>query len=223
MSSRARVALIGPLAAALASLALADTEPSGQTRATIRGTGKDITIVYVGVKNPPAARAGTAARGDAMAEATRLAAGGADDDSLIAYFRTHQVELPPIVSAEAVERLRQAGAGAAVITDLSRMTALDIGETGEGSPVTYTSEAVQQGYDFPSADAGYPYYGYGMYGGYGFSGFRHPSHHGGSFRPGHSGMRPGRPGGSPSAHAVSVPQRPRRRGQVPPLAFSAFS
>ena len=129
-----------------------------------------------------------------MAEATRLAAGGANDDSLIAYFRTHQVELPPIVSAEAVERLRQAGAGAAVITDLSRMTALDIGETGEGSPVTYTSEAVPTGIDFPSTDAGHPYYGVtGMYGGYSASGFRYPSHHGGHFRPGHSGRAPGGP------------------------------
>jgi hypothetical protein len=209
MSSRARVALIAPFAAALASLALAETEPPMQTRATIRGTGNDITIVYRGVKDP--ARRADSAPADAVAEATRLAAAGADDASLIAYLRTHQSELPAIVDADAVRGLRKAGAGPAVITDLSRMTALDIGATGEGSPVAYASESASEGYgSYPSAEMGYPFYGSGFYGGYGFSGSGHRLHHGGHFKPGHS-MRPGRPGG-PSRPPAPSPSRSVRAG-----------
>ena len=200
MSSRARVALIAPFAAALASLALADSEPPTQTRATIRGTGNDITIVYRGVKSPVVP---SRAPADAVAEATRLAAGGADDASVIAYLRTHQSELPAIVDADAVRALRKAGAGPAVITDLSRMTALDIGATGEGSPVAYAGESAPEGYgSYPGAEMGYPFYG-GFYGGYGFSGSgsSHRPHHGGHFKPGHS-MRPVGP---------AVPRGPCRR------------
>lgn len=212
MSSRARVALIAPFAAALASLALADTEPPLQTRATIRGTGNDITIVYRGVKSPVVRPGGAPA--DVVAEATRLAAGGADDASLIAYLRTHQSALPAIVDADAVRGLRKAGAGPAVITDLSRMTALDIGATGEGSPVSYAaaSESAPDGYaSYPTAEMGYPFYGSGFYGGYGFSGSGHRPHHGGHFKPGHS-MRPGRPGG-PSRPAP-LPSRSSVRAGV---------
>jgi hypothetical protein len=210
MSSRARAALIAPLALACAPLALADAAPAGEARATIRGTGNDITIVYRGAKTPAAPRA--ASRADAVAEATRLAAGGAGEESLIAYLRTHQVELPPIVDAEAVERLRRAGASPAVITYLSRLTALDIGETGEGSAMAYAGETAPPSYDFPGADASYPYYGYGygIDGGYGFSG-RHRSHHGGRFSPGHSGIRPGRPGGG-SPRPMPAPSRSTRAG-----------
>ena len=122
-----------------------------------------------------------------------------------------------IVDADAVRALRKAGAGPAVISDLSRMTALDIGATGEGSPVAYASETATDGYgSYPGAEIGYPFYG-GFYGGYGFSGSgsSHRSHHGGRFKPGHS-MRPGRPGG-PSRPAPSPSRSVRTRISSGPL------
>lgn len=195
MSSRvrARVGLVLPLATAIAALActaIADSDSPAQTRATIRGTGNDVSIVYRGASKPPARRDVANPPADVVLDATRMAERGADDQSLIAFFRTHQSELPPIVENEAVRRLRKAGAGAAVISDLSRMTALDIGETAEGPPVQYAYEAPSS-YDapFPSADMGYPYYG--SYGGYG-SGLppRHSHGHLGSPRHGSLPVRP---------------------------------
>ena len=204
MSSRVRVrvGLALPLAtaiAALASPALADSDSPAQTRATIRGSGNDVSIVYRGapkparpvVANPPA---------DVLLDATRMAERGADDQSLIAFLRTHQTELPPIVENEAVRRLRKAGAGAAVISDLSRMTALDIGETAEGPPVQYGYEPPASESAFPSADMGYPYYG--SYGGYG-SGLV-PRHSHGRFGSPRHGSLPPRPHPSPPPSSRSM-------------------
>ena len=180
MSSRAaRLAPIVSFAAALAALARADNPPPPQTRATIRGTGNDVTIVYrgrTGASPRAAAEAPETARGDVIGDAARLAARGDDDASLIAYLRLHQAELPPIVGADSVHRLRRAGAGSAVISDLSRLTALDIGETGEGAPVA-TSPPIGDGggYGMPEANA-YPFYG-------GYPGFPTPGFGGFAPRP----------------------------------------
>jgi len=192
---RIRVGLVLSLATAIAALActaIADSDSPAQTRATIRGTGNDVSIVYRGAPKSPARpiAANPPQTADVLLDATRMAERGADDQSLIAFFRTHQSELPPIVENEAVRRLRKAGAGAAVISDLSRMTALDIGETAEGPPVQYAYEAPSS-YEtpFPSADMGYPYYG--SYGGYG-TGLspRHPHGRLGSPRHGSLPVRP---------------------------------
>jgi hypothetical protein len=182
-SRRIRVGLALPMAAAIAaaaSAALADTDSPAQARATIRGTGKDVSIVYSGASKAPARRAVVEPPVDIVLDATRLAEQGADDQSLIAFLRSHQAQLPPIVENEAVRRLRKAGAGPAVISDLSRMTALDIGETAEGPPVQYAYEPPPASdAPFPSADMGYPYYG--SYGGYGSA--IAPRHHHGRFGP----------------------------------------
>jgi hypothetical protein len=194
LAGRLRSPALALLAGALAVTlpARADEPPSsGQTRATIRGTGNDVSIVYKGVteKAPKrgAAATGTArlsggpasSQTDLLGEATRMAEHGADDQSLIQYFRTHQSELPDVVDNDAVRKLRKAGAGQAVVGYLSRLSAVDIGETAEGAPQQYADASPSQGpsgysSDFPSADMGYPYYGsYGGYGGYGGGRFGH--------------------------------------------------
>lgn len=213
MSSRARIALVLPLAAALASAALADTDAPAQTRATIRGTGKDVSIVYRGVSSATPRRGAADSPADVVGEAARLAERGADEQSLIRFFRAHQDELPTIVGADAVRRLRKAGAGPAVISDLSRMTALDIGETAEGAPVQ--NAYAYEGPAPPSGDMGYPFYG--SYGGYGSAGFAPRHAHGRAFGfgpPRHSTLparpaMPGRPpmhGGSTHAGMPRFPQ-----------------
>ncbi len=176
--------LAGALGVLLTSSARAN-EPStsAPTRATIRGTGNDVSIVYRGVTEKSAKRGAAAASKLAgglaaspaesalLNEATRMAEQGADDQSIIHYFQTHQNQLPEVVDNDAVRRLRKAGAGQAVVGYLSHLSAVDIGETAEGAPQQYASnEAPGHAGDSasPSADMGYPFYGsYGGYGGYG--------------------------------------------------------
>ena len=165
MASRAfPIAVLALLSCAFAAHARADTGTPGQTRATIRGTGKDITIVYRGSAGAAPGPAAKAPPGeDALADAVRLAAGGADDASVIAYLFNHQADLPPVVESQAVRQLRRAGAGASVISYLSRLTALDIGETGEGSPPTPPMERGSTGFGMDLSGYGataYPFYGY---------------------------------------------------------------
>lgn len=141
--SRIRVRVASLLiAGAVATSALADTPASDQSRATIRGTGSDVTIVYRGKAKPQvgpgpnakSSRVEAAPRADVLTEAARLAAGGADEGSLISYLRTHQADLPVIVSADAMRRLKKAGAGPAVASELTRLSAVDIGDTAQGNP-----------------------------------------------------------------------------------------
>jgi hypothetical protein len=222
MSSLARALL--PFAGFLLAPAFAvladETVP--QSRATISGTGKDVTIVYRGATDHTAKRNAairkltggpTASKPDLLDEAAKMAEKGADDQSLMNYFRTHQTELPDVVDDDAVRRLRKAGAGQAVVSYLSRLTAVDIGETAEGPAPQYAYAApgeAQAGYgnEYPSANDGYPFYG--GYGGYGFGGYgngrlgrRGGGRPGFGFGfPGHS-MRPSHPMVSPhpSMHA----------------------
>ena len=155
---------------ALLSLALGagarganDAAPIAQSRATIRGSGKDVTIVYRGrfsASRPPGAR--TASPGDAvLAEAVRLKSGGADDSSVLAYLQKHQSELAPVTGIETVRQLRRAGASASFLSALSKLTALEIGETGEGAPVStaYASEigGSDDAFPFANAQGGYPF------------------------------------------------------------------
>lgn len=179
MSDRViRIAFLVPLAAALAASALGDTPASDSSRATIRGSGRDVTIVYRGGSATPA-RKGHASAGDGsgsgsgsegvVGEAERLAARGVGDDAVIAYLRAHQAQLPPVVDAGAAKRLRKAGAGTSVLTELSRLAAVDIGPTAPDA-VAVTAEYANTSYRYPSDDSGY------------------------SFAPGANGGYPGSPG-----------------------------
>jgi hypothetical protein len=106
-----------------------------------------------------------------IAEATELKAGGADDATVIAFLRLHRADLPAITDGGTVKQLRKAGAGEPVIVALSSLTAVDIGETGEGGFVAYAPAVTDMGaYGNPYEVAGGYGYGYGGYGGF-ISGF----------------------------------------------------
>lgn len=180
------------LALGLVSSTRADTGTQAPSHATIRGTGSDIQIVFRGDAPSRARLAPRApASGSLLADAARLKSGGASDETVIAFLRLHQTELPPVTEVDAVRQLRKAGAGAPVISYLSRLTALDIGETGEGAePAAATPYAMEPGGYEMANGAGYPLIGVG-YGGPFAGGGRsrhvfHPPH-----RP---AFGPGRPG-----------------------------
>jgi hypothetical protein len=153
VSSRV-LAPLASLALACAFPALADDEPTAQTRATIRGTGNDVSIVYKGVaeKAPKRGTAaaprvsgganGTAPLGgarpaqpDLLGEATRMAEHGAGRSV------AHQLFSDPPVAPRHRRQRRGAQARrpelAAVVTYLSHLSAVDIGETAEWSPQQY--------------------------------------------------------------------------------------
>ena len=65
-------------------------------------------------------------------QAADLKARGASDDDVVDYLHAYQASLPPIIEARDIRTLRKAGAGQSVVTWLSRVAAVDIGETGEG-------------------------------------------------------------------------------------------
>jgi len=171
----ARVACLGSLLALppIAALARDDATP-GTSRATIRGTSNGVTIVYRGAPQlrataAPAAPTGAATGADdsgwVIAEATELKARGADDATVIAFLRLHRPDLPAITDGATLKQLRKAGAGDPVIVALSSLTAVDIGETGEGGFVAYAPAVAEMGaYENPYEFAGA--YGYGGYGGF---------------------------------------------------------
>jgi hypothetical protein len=154
----------------------AHAETDSQTQTVIRGSGNDVSIVYrssatARPHGQPIAHGRAAAAAvdqeTPLTQAARMKSQGASDDSIVAYLRIHQADLPTVVSTEAVDQLRQAGVGRPVIATLSTLTAVEIGETGEGA------ELVMMAPDYGAADmngaAGYAdgYYGGGYYGGYG--------------------------------------------------------
>jgi len=140
-SHAARISVLTLLSAVFGVSARADAPSTRESRATISGSGNDVTIVYRGDAKASGATAapGHAPAEDVLAEAGRLAARGAGDETVIAYLRGQQANVPPIVGTEDVRRLRSAGAGESVIAYLSRVTALDIGETAEGGPIAPSS------------------------------------------------------------------------------------
>ena len=169
----ARVAFLASLLALTPIVARArDDSVPWPSRATIRGTSDGVTIVYRGAPQPrvsaaPAAPTGAATddSGWVIEEATELKARGADDTTVIAFLRLHRAELPAVTDGATLKQLRRAGAGDPVIVALSSLTAVDIGETGEGGFVAYAPAVAETGaygdsYEFAGA------YGYGGYGGY---------------------------------------------------------
>ena len=154
----------------VASIANADTPP---TRAVIRGTGKDVSIVY---QIRPTATAAATAHGsasapaaDPLSEAIRMKTTGASDAAVASYLATHEAQIPDVVDADVLLQLRRAGAGAPVVALLSSYAAVDIGETGEGGappPGAAADVTAYGGLEPDLVSMGYPFYGGGYGGGY---------------------------------------------------------
>ncbi|HTR02455.1 MAG TPA: hypothetical protein VMN82_04600 [Thermoanaerobaculia bacterium] len=174
--SAVRSAALVFLAPTLFSFARADNAPS--TRAVIRGSGNDVTIVYQAPVRPrasvwpnalaaPAAPAADPTSG-AVDEALRMKSSGASDQAVVAFLRKNQADVPDVVDADVIRDFRRAGAGDAVVALVSRYSAIDIGVTAEDSvplpPQFYEQQAADAG-GFPDlANLGYPFYGSGGYG-----------------------------------------------------------
>lgn len=168
-------------AAGITSLSVARADSEGNARAVIRGTGKEVTIVYrVPRTASPDVKASPAP--DPLTEALHRKASGDDDAAVVAFLLRNQAGLPDVIDAEVVRDFRRAGAGEPVIAALSTFAAIDIGETGEGAPVQTpqpSSEIAPYGGAYPDlVGMGYPYLSsYG--GGYFSGGFgRHLGRHG---------------------------------------------
>ena len=139
-----------------------------------------------------------------LAEAVRLKRNGEDDAAVAAYLRGHQADLPSVIDAADVARLRGAGAGKTVMGYLVSVAAVDIGLTGEGSAVAANAPIEPAELEAP------PYampYGYPVYSSPPF-GFRH--HH---LRP--HGAFPIRPiPQRPVSPSLTFPHAPAMRGSV---------
>ncbi len=149
-------------AVAAASDSPGDTPP-GRQRVTIRGTGSSVEIERTEASarkqpRPAAEPAGV------LDQAADLKARGASDAAVVDYLHAHQASLPPIIEARDIRALRKAGAGQSVVTWLTTVAAVDIGETGEGHEAVVSAAP-------PSAESeGFPYgqpYAWGADGGYG--------------------------------------------------------
>ena len=157
MSSRnVRLFVAIPVVVSGAAALLASPDPAG--RVTIRGRADGVTV-----EGRPAhalKRAGDAGR-DVLQHAAKLRETSPDDGIALAYLRAHAVELPSVIEAADAARLRRAGAGRAVFEYLARVSAVDIGPTGEGHRSTLVVA--------PASDQEEPAYGndYPVYGGYG--------------------------------------------------------
>ena len=159
---------LGPIAAAFLCAAAVCAQdgaaPSpGRSRVRISGTGSNIVLEREPRPERKASRAPEAAPSP-LDSAAELKAAGASDETVLSHLRARADEIPPVIMAEDGRRLRKAGAGPDVIAWLSRNTALDIGETGEGheSP-DYVAAPPPQDYGMGVYDAGYavPWGGYG--------------------------------------------------------------
>src|SRR5437764_10737258 len=104
-----RFVLLSAASLIAASRVRADTDPA--TRPVIRGTGKDVQIVY----RAPRAASSARVTGNPVDEALRQKRAGASDRTVLAYLDGHRDDMPDIVGAAALRRFRQAGAGDSVI------------------------------------------------------------------------------------------------------------
>jgi hypothetical protein len=152
--------LIAPVSAS------ADEPAATRTRVTIRGDGDSVVIERSTVPAGKPSRAAEWASGP-IGAAVDMKAAGASDAQVIAYLQAHAEELPTVIASEDVRRLRKAGAGKRVVDYLARVSAVDIGETGEGHEVVEYAAAPSPGENYSEEWApGVPYYG-NYVGGYG--------------------------------------------------------
>jgi hypothetical protein len=165
-------------AALLASVTVLRGDTAPKSRAVIRGTGSDVTIVYETPRTRATEVQATVAE-DPIAQALRRKAAGEDDAAIVAFLRLHQASFPEVIDSDVIQEFRLAGAGQDVISVLLQYTAVDIGPTSEDAEVQ-PMPAAQTAYAgaWPDlAGMGYPFYGdYGYGGGYfggGYGGGRH--------------------------------------------------
>ena len=123
-AARTAAAILSSFVAA----ASAGAAPDARAGVTIRGRGNSVVV------EGDAARftRRTALRHEVLSEAARLKQRGADDVLVVGYLRAHQADLPSIIEAGDIARLRRAGAGKSVFGYLISVAAVDIGPTGEG-------------------------------------------------------------------------------------------
>jgi hypothetical protein len=152
-SHRFRLVVFSAASLIAVSRLRADTDPA--TRPVIRGTGKDVQIVYRAPRTAPAVRLAA----DPVADALEQKRAGA---------------MPDIVGAGTLRRFRQAGAGDSVIAFLSANAAVDIGVTAEDAMAVSSLPAMEgggYGDAYPDlVSSGYPFYG-GYGGGYAGNGW----------------------------------------------------
>jgi hypothetical protein len=211
IASVRRAAVIASALLALATVLRGDTPP--KSRAVIRGSGSDVTIVYETPRTRAAEVRATVAE-DPVAEALRRKTQGEDDAAIVAFLRLHQASFPEVIDSDVIQEFRLAGAGQDVVSVLLQYTAVDIGPTSEDAevqPMPATQTAYAGGYP-DLAGMGYPFYGdYGFGGGgyfggghFGRKGFgRHDGHGRPAFHPGRPGFPQRPPAAAPRSHGMA--------------------
>ena len=173
-------------------------------RVTIRGSADGVVV-----EGRPARvlkRAGDPGR-EILAHAVELRQSSADDSVMLAYLRAHASDLPSVIDASDVARLRRAGAGQPAIAYLATVSAVDVGPTGEGHPMPVAMPAA---YDSSEMSGEIPA-DYAYYGGYGYLGApRYPNR---------GPMRPLRPHVQPFRHPHPQIPMPARQttGAIKPF------
>src|SRR5262245_46857611 len=114
-----RTLAFGPIFAVLLYPAIVRAEdgagaPAGRTRVRISGTGSNIVLEREPrpEKKPSRASEWTASPIDSAVD---LKVSGASDEAVLSHLLSHADEIPPVIPAEDVRRLRKAGAGPDVI------------------------------------------------------------------------------------------------------------
>ena len=189
----------------LAPVFAARGDEENRAHVTIRGTGNNVAIERSEARIRKPFSEAVAIVPSLLDEAIRMKAQGASDGSVISYLRAHQTDLPTIIGAEDVKRLRKAGAGKSVVAYLTTLAAVDIGVTGEAPEAAVSAPPI------PATDLETPYgvSGYPVFGGYGaprpsrFSrrGFPHMRRMGWTSRP----PFPHRPTGSRATFSRRLP------------------
>jgi len=188
--TRRRVPLSLAIALASAGPLFASDAPG---RVTIRG-GAD-GVVVEGRPTRVLKRAEDPSR-EILAHAIQLRQSSADDSVMLAYLRAHASDLPALIEASDVARLRRAGAGQPVIAYLATVSAVDVGPTGEGHPMPVMMPAAYEPLEMGGIPAEYA--NYGTYGGY----------WGSSWNPNRRHFRPPRPHPEPFRHPHPQPPMP---------------
>jgi hypothetical protein len=157
-SSALRATLAGLLM--LAPCPPLSAEPDATARITIRSRGADVVIEGDRAAFPrPLADVGRTT----LAEAVRLKRKGEEDAAVIAYLRTRRADLPAIIAAGDVPRLRGAGAGRSVVAYLASVAAVDVGPTGEGRESVAGESSALTDLEGPSGAVAYAIGGYPAY------------------------------------------------------------